>query len=68
MPEVAIANVQMPAKMNIIQAHAKFGHCNEAATRPAAKMLGFELTKGTLPPCESCANHIHTIQDIIWLK
>ena len=41
----------MPAKMNIIQAHAKFGHCNEAATRPAAKMLGFELTKGTLPPC-----------------
>ena len=55
LPEVAAANVQMPVKMNIVQAHAKFGHCDEAATRQAAKILGIELVKGTLPPCEACA-------------
>jgi len=52
--EVAAASVTAP-KWNIVQAHAKIGHCDEAATRNTAKALAIEIARGTLLPCESCA-------------
>ena len=52
--EVAAASVTAP-KWNIVQAHAKFGHCDEAAIWNTAKALAIEIARGTLPPCESCA-------------
>ena len=41
-------------KMSIKQAHAKFGHCDETATRAIAKDIGYEISRGTLGPCEAC--------------
>jgi hypothetical protein len=49
-----VAPVVAPVTMNIEQAHAKFGHCNEDDTRRIAKELGIKLTRGTLGPCEAC--------------
>jgi hypothetical protein len=42
-------------KMSIQKAHDKLGHMSEALTRKAAKSLNWDLTPGTLEPCESCA-------------
>jgi hypothetical protein len=42
-------------RMNIRQAHERFGHANEDATRKAAKNVGNEITRGTLKVCEACA-------------
>jgi hypothetical protein len=41
-------------KMNVKQAHQKFGHCNEDTTRKMAKELGWDLSRGGLGMCESC--------------
>jgi hypothetical protein len=41
-------------RTTIKQAHDKFGHCNEDATRKIAKQLGWELIPGSLGMCEAC--------------
>jgi hypothetical protein len=52
--EVAgIGTTQM--RLNIQRAHELLGHMGEDMTRKAAKHLGWEITKGVLAPCESCA-------------
>ena len=38
----------------IKQAHDKFGHRNEDATRKIAKQLGWELSPGSLGACKAC--------------
>jgi hypothetical protein len=40
--------------MNVMQAHAKYGHCNEDEIRKIAKELGVKITHGTVGPCEAC--------------
>jgi len=42
-------------KMSVKQAHNKLGHMSEEITRKTAKALGWELTRGSLGPCEACA-------------
>jgi hypothetical protein len=42
-------------RMTIAQAHGKLGHCNEDATRKAAKQMGWELKPRMLKSCEACA-------------
>jgi hypothetical protein len=46
---------QQENQMTIKQAHDRFGHANEEATRAAAKHAGITITKGTLKVCEACA-------------
>ena len=41
-------------KMSIEKAHRLLGHLNEEETRRTAKALGWELTRGTLKPCDGC--------------
>ena len=41
--------------LTIKQAHEKLGHCSEDLTRQMAKSLGWQIVKGTMMPCESCA-------------
>ena len=41
-------------KWSIMEAHVKYGHHSEAATRAIAKINGVELSRGTLGVCESC--------------
>ena len=41
--------------MTIKQAHERFGHANEAATRRAAEHMGIKIARGTLKVCEACA-------------
>ena len=41
-------------KMNINEAHRKFGHGHEDAIRKAAKHFGIEITRGKLKPCLAC--------------
>ena len=48
----ADANVK---KKTVQQAHDLLGHCNEDATRKAAKELGWELVPGGMKTCEACA-------------
>jgi hypothetical protein len=42
-------------RMTIAQAHGKLGHCNEDATRKAAKQMGWKLKPRALKSCEACA-------------
>ena len=42
-------------KISINTAHEIFGHADEETTRKIAKELGYELTRGTMKPCVSCA-------------
>jgi hypothetical protein len=42
-------------RLNIGRAHELLGHMGEDMTRKAAKHLGWEITKGVLKTCESCA-------------
>ena len=44
-----------PMKLTIQQAHDRLGHCSEDATRKTAKYRGWEITKGSMKPCQSCA-------------
>jgi hypothetical protein len=53
--ELAGAATDKTVKLTIQQAHDRLGHFGEDATRQTAKQLGWELTKGSLKPCESCA-------------
>ena len=40
--------------MTIRQAHERFGHNNEDATRLAAKHMGIKILPGTMEPCDGC--------------
>jgi hypothetical protein len=42
-------------KLNIGRAHELLGHMGEDMTRKTAKHLGWQITRGTLQTCESCA-------------
>ena len=53
--EVAAGSVTMPMRLNINRAHCLLGHRNEDSVRKTAKELGWILTRGTLKPCEHCA-------------
>jgi len=53
--EMASVVQDKPLKLTIQQAHDRLGHCNENATRKTAKELGWEITPGSLGPCEACA-------------
>ena len=53
---VANTTQYKPTKtVSIVKAHDKLGHMDEEATRKTAKQLGWTITRGTLPKCESCA-------------
>ena len=53
--EVAGIGTTQVTRLNIKKAHELLGHMNEEMTRKAAKHLGWEITKGTMKTCESCA-------------
>ena len=40
--------------MSIVKAHKLLGHYDESENQPTAKVLGWNITKGMLPPCELC--------------
>jgi len=42
-------------RLNIQRAHDLLGHMHEDMARKSAKHLGWALTRGNLPTCESCA-------------
>ena len=42
-------------KISIQLAHDILGHMGKERTRLAEKVLGYELTRGKLKPCEACA-------------
>lgn len=41
--------------MTIMQAHSRFGHANEEATRKTAKHLGIKISQGKMGVCEGCS-------------
>ena len=45
----------MKNKISIDLAHQMFGHADEESTKKTAKALGFDISKGKMKPCESCA-------------
>jgi hypothetical protein len=53
--EVAALNSNKVIKYNSIQAHQRLAHLGEDQLRKTCATLGFELTKGSLPPCVDCA-------------
>jgi hypothetical protein len=53
--EVAGIGTTTKKRLNIKKAHELLGHMSEDMTRKVAKHLGWEITKGTLQTCESCA-------------
>ena len=52
-------NNKIPAKKvlktSVKRAHECLGHLNEEMTKATATHLGITLSRGALPPCESCA-------------
>lgn len=54
--EVGQALVEKPKIMDPREAHVKFGHCGERATRAAAKAAGVTIRPGPMPVCEACAS------------
>jgi hypothetical protein len=42
--------------LSIKHAHLRLGHMNEETTRKTAKLLGWELSTGSISPCANCAN------------
>jgi hypothetical protein len=42
-------------KINVKQAHEYLGHLSEDTTRKMALQLGMNLSRGTVPVCETCA-------------
>jgi hypothetical protein len=53
--EIAGPNQDKAITMMIQQVHERFGHPNEDATQQTAKILNWQLTRGTLKPCVACA-------------
>ena len=53
--EIALACTTIGMCMNINIAHCLLGHRNEDSIRKTAKQMGWELTRGSLKPCEHCA-------------
>jgi len=49
-PEMAATSV----KISVDKAHEILGHPDESRTRKVAKVLGWELNKGSLKPCRGC--------------
>ena len=41
-------------KINIKKSHEMFGHSNEDCTNAKAKVIGYEIVRGSMKPCESC--------------
>ena len=53
----AMADCKLTKKaptMTIMEAHCKFGHANEDATRAAAKEMGIQIVWGGMKTCEAC--------------
>ena len=50
-----IAGAEVPTRMNINKAHDLLGHSDEQKVRDTAKALNWELTRGNLKVCQSCA-------------
>jgi hypothetical protein len=53
--EVAAVQTVTDRQINIEQAHQLFVHMSNETTRATAKALGWEITRGSMEPCESCA-------------
>jgi hypothetical protein len=53
--EVAAVQTVTHRQINIQKAHQLLGHMSNETTRATAKALAWELTKGSMEPCESCA-------------
>ena len=47
------AKTNKPISINL--AHCSFGYGDEHITREIARALGFEITNGTMKPCDACA-------------
>ncbi len=50
--------------MNINMAHCLLGHRNKDSIRKTAKQIGWELTRGSLKPCEHCAKSKATQKNV----
>ena len=50
-----IENKKSNHKISIAKAHSLLGHGNEKEDRKTAKALGWTMSRGTLPPCQACA-------------
>ena len=50
--EVAAAGGDFGMKVIINKAHELLGHMNEYKTRASEKALGWEITRGSMKPCE----------------
>ena len=46
--------VSRKMKININKAHELFGYSNEDCTCATAKVLRYEIVRGSMKPCESC--------------
>jgi hypothetical protein len=53
--EATALNSNKVMKYNIVKAHQGLGHLGEYQLCKTCATLGFELTKGSLPPCIDCA-------------
>jgi hypothetical protein len=53
--EVAAGSIGKPVRLNINMAHSLLGHRNEDSVRKTARELGWFISRGTLKPCEHCA-------------
>ena len=49
----AVAHNQVHIKVRRL--HQMLGHCGELDTQVTGKYLGYEIARGVLQPCESCA-------------
>ena len=52
--EIALACTFKGVQMNINTTHCLLGHKNKDSIRKTAKQMGWELTRGSLKPCEHC--------------
>jgi len=53
--EVTGLGTDSTMRLSVIKAHDLLGHTNEDMTRATAKALGWEITRGGMPPCEACS-------------
>jgi hypothetical protein len=52
--ESASAATEKPQRMSIKEAHHKLGHSDIDSTCKTAAELGIKITRGLLPPCNTC--------------
>jgi hypothetical protein len=48
-------NIDKAPSVTIQQAHERLGHPREDTTREMANALNWNITRGTMKPCEACA-------------